>query len=233
MKVSIGYHEALNSELNTLHILCEEFGVDVVRLKSPRPQDCIHGDFFSWTPAGLIMSTEVAAIKWFDTMCIEPEFVIEPPGTFSGADLLWLPNRSALLGTGTHTNWLGLCQVADWLKSHRYTVRMVHLPPNKRLLDLVGVLNQTVVTSTKYANLFKTLSPAITTNPLSWFDTGKCLLISSPMLPLAIISECSLLLSIHTPKLLKYCSGLSRVIAAYSRSFIGAPNGKAHPRLVC
>lgn len=145
MKVTLGWHPEVNSDLDRLHKVYRGLGVEVTRLMSDTLDAVFHRDVMAWTPFGLIkcrMGKEERASEpdmWFDDMGLDPVMTISGPGTFEGADLLWVGDK-AIIGVGRRTNLCGAEQVADWLKTKNVRVTKLMLP---EFYDqhLLGLLN--------------------------------------------------------------------------------------------
>lgn len=148
-RVTLGSHALVNKDLDQLQRIYEELGISVLRLSSSTPDAVFHRDVAAWTPWGLIKcrmgkpSRAWEPDMWFDTVGVAPALEVISPGTFEGADLLWLGVKDAMLATGQRTNFAGAAQVRRWLVEHGADVAVVQLPPwhDQHLLGVANAIN--------------------------------------------------------------------------------------------
>jgi N-dimethylarginine dimethylaminohydrolase len=144
--VTLGEHRSMRAALDRLQRAYESLGVRVWRIKSCTTDAVFHRDVFAWTPWGFIqcrMGKDSRAREpdhWFDAMGVYPALVIEAPGTFEGADLLWVGKQEVFLAEGARTNKEGLAQVRDFLVRRGAVVHQVALPAwhDQHLLGLAN-----------------------------------------------------------------------------------------------
>lgn len=120
--------------LAALHHHYQALDVEVVRIPSETTDSVFHRDVFAWTPWGLIKcrmgkrSRRKEPRAWFAAMGVSPVLEIREPGTFEGADLLWIGENEVILATGARTNEEGAWQVKNFLRRRDVVVTQVHLP---------------------------------------------------------------------------------------------------------
>jgi N-dimethylarginine dimethylaminohydrolase len=94
-------------------------------------------DLWAMTPFGAILGRpaprgregeEVDALRAVCDLDLPLAGVVHAPGTFEGADLLWVDEQSAVLGIGGRTNAPGARQVVSLLGLHDVDVTCLELP---------------------------------------------------------------------------------------------------------
>ena len=143
MKVTLGDHDQLNPDLDRLHMVYADLGVDVVRIKSSTTDSVFLRDAVAWTPRGLIscrMKHRIDEPKQYLSSDIG-RYPIHylPSGIFEGADLLWVFGRDTIpvLAVGNRTDYEGAFHVIKILNRR---VNVVELP-NWHKQHLLGLVN--------------------------------------------------------------------------------------------
>ena len=148
MIVTLGRHEAMNKDLDSLQKVYEDLGVRVDRYDSKTTDSVFHRDVAAWSPfghvAGQLMGKESRRWEkdvWFSDCELDCRFTT-PDGTFEGADLMWINSRHCVIAVGQRSNEAGVTHLRQWLEFMDIVVTIVHLPDwhEQHLLGLCNVV---------------------------------------------------------------------------------------------
>lgn len=113
----------------------------------PPPNQLFSADLLAMTPEGAILGRPASEIRAGEERWVARALAdlgvpilrsVRGPGTFEGADLMWLTPNAALLAQGLRTNAEGAAQVAALLREMGVEVHRTRLPPGT--MHLMGQL---------------------------------------------------------------------------------------------
>ena len=247
MKITLGWHKALRNDLDILAVTYAHIGVEVQRIESKTTDAVFHRDVMSWTPYGLVKcrmgkrSRRWEPDVWFTKMDLEPALVIEAPGTFEGADLLWMSNGLGVIGIGARTNWVGAMQLYHWLEMKGAVVAVVELPRDhdQHLLGVFNELGGQAFSYTSCYELFQYFDPTCLPDDerdqkgVNWVEFKEYAIVNRACIHAVVAAtHFKTVIPLQIPQLLAHGGGIACATGIYHQT-IGAPNGKIHPRLVC